>query len=276
MCTSASVLLSSKKQRNVEMEEYFSPQKGEIFTSKFHCSRALIIDNRIVYTYSKNTMSIQIVNSHINTSSIISRNGFLYWQFTILGVDNGCSRLIHLTRSVVFQSCRADLDVNQHVSNLKYINWTLQVKKFFIWSSHLIQQFSTSFSKELSLFLLFFIFKNQLWENINIQFLWQLQSIPEEHMDTHHLTSITLEYRRECQSNTVVESLTSSKTEVQEDQNIAALALVEGCWPFFVKPSRNCCQFTHLLQTQGSKQQEIVRARTTWRPKFSWRRGVIE
>jgi len=53
---------------------------------------------------------------------------------------------------------------------------------------------------------------------------------------------------------------------VLEDQDTAALAPAEGCWTCFVKPGRNCCQFTHLLQTQGSsKQQEIVRARTTWR-----------
>lgn len=139
-------------------------------------------------------------------------------------LSNRIIKLDHQSAQYVsppLQSCRADLDVNQHVSNLKYISWTLQ-------------------------------------------------SVPEEHLETHNLTSITLEYRRECQSNTIVESLTSSKTmPVQEDdQDVAALAPAERCWTSFAKPGHNCCQFTHFLQTQGSsKQQEIARARTTWQPK---------
>jgi hypothetical protein len=90
--------------------------------------------------------------------------------------------------------------------------------------------------------------------------------VPEEHLETHNLTSITIEYRRECQSKNIVESLTSSKKMLEE---FAAPVPAEGFWSFFVTSGLPSSEFFHLLRTQDSAQHEIVRARTTWRPKPS-------
>ncbi|KAG0582680.1 hypothetical protein KC19_3G077100 [Ceratodon purpureus] len=143
---------------------------------------------------------------------------FVFQQKDIL--SNRIPKLDNVTAkyfSPPLKSSRADLDVNQHVSNLKYISWTLQ-------------------------------------------------SVPEEHLETHDLTSITIEYRRECQSKNVVESITSSKKMLEE---CAASVPAEGFWSFFVDSGLPCSEFTHLLRTQDSAQHEIVRARTSWRPKPS-------
>ncbi|XP_024400392.1 palmitoyl-acyl carrier protein thioesterase, chloroplastic [Physcomitrium patens] len=98
------------------------------------------------------------------------------------------------------KSTTADLDMNQHVNNLKYINWVLD-------------------------------------------------SVPVEHMEKHVLASISLEYRRECHSTDVVESLTNSKMDIQGNDS---------------DPSRPC-EYVHLLRKQDSSNQEILRGMTKWR-----------
>jgi hypothetical protein len=42
-------------------------------------------------------------------------------------------------------------------------------------------------------------------------FGWMLESVPESVVTSHELASITLEYRRECISDDIVESLTSAE-----------------------------------------------------------------
>ncbi|XP_073307515.1 palmitoyl-acyl carrier protein thioesterase, chloroplastic-like [Primulina huaijiensis] len=93
-----------------------------------------------------------------------------------------------------------DLDVNQHVNNVKYVGWILE-------------------------------------------------STPSTVLETLELASVTLEYRRECRKDSVLESLTS----VVENE-VGDLAANSG----FIE-----CQ--HLLRLEDGG--EIVKARTDWRPK---------
>ncbi|XP_058727623.1 palmitoyl-acyl carrier protein thioesterase, chloroplastic-like [Vicia villosa] len=86
-----------------------------------------------------------------------------------------------------------DLDVNQHVNNVKYIGWILE-------------------------------------------------SAPQQILESHELHSVSLEYRKECGRNSVLESLT--------DVTDADIGFVE-------------CK--HLLRLEDGA--EIVRGRTEWRPK---------
>ncbi|KAK2450995.1 palmitoyl-acyl carrier protein thioesterase, chloroplastic [Trifolium repens] len=93
----------------------------------------------------------------------------------------------------------SDLDVNQHVNNVKYIGWILE-------------------------------------------------SAPQPILESHELHSMTLEYRRECGRNSVLQSLTD--VSGADIGNLADSGFVE-------------CK--HLLRLNDGS--EIVRGRTEWRPK---------
>ncbi|KAJ0783332.1 putative oleoyl-[acyl-carrier-protein] hydrolase [Helianthus annuus] len=79
---------------------------------------------------------------------------------------------------------------------------------------------------------------------------WVLESIPQEVIDTHELQTITLDYRRECQHDDVVDSLTSSESPA-----------VNGC-----ASGENLSKFLHLLRSSGEG-LELNRGRTEWRKK---------
>ncbi|KAJ0248918.1 Oleoyl-acyl carrier protein thioesterase 1 [Hirschfeldia incana] len=79
---------------------------------------------------------------------------------------------------------------------------------------------------------------------------WLLESIPQEIVDKHELQVITLDYRRECQQDDVVDSLTTSKSG----------SATSGT------QSHNDSQFLHLLRLSGDG-QEINRGTTLWRKK---------
>ncbi|GMI76185.1 fatA acyl-ACP thioesterase 1, fatA acyl-ACP thioesterase [Hibiscus trionum] len=98
---------------------------------------------------------------------------------------------------------------------------------------------------------------------------WVLESMPEEIIDTHELQTITLDYRRECQQDDVVDSLTSpelvkgtEKVYVLHGTNGSATATTRG------EDQPDCHQFLHLLRLSGDG-QEINRGRTEWRKKPS-------
>lgn len=95
----------------------------------------------------------------------------------------------------------SDLDVNQHVNNVKYIGWILE-------------------------------------------------SAPVPIVESHELYSMTLEYRRECGRDSVLQSLTA--VSGKETDNFLDSGNVE-------------CQ--HLLRLEDGA--EIVKGRTEWRPKFA-------
>ncbi|XP_027070710.1 palmitoyl-acyl carrier protein thioesterase, chloroplastic isoform X1 [Coffea arabica] len=101
----------------------------------------------------------------------------------------------------------SDLDVNQHVNNVKYIGWILE-------------------------------------------------SAPLPILESHELAAMTLEYRRECRKDSVVQSLTSVLGNGVGDMAISG----------YVE-----CQ--HLLRLEGGA--EIVKGRTVWRPKYANRIGSM-
>lgn len=98
-----------------------------------------------------------------------------------------------------------DLDVNQHVNNVKYVGWLLQ-------------------------------------------------SAPALVVENHELAAITLEYRKECEKDSVLQSLTAIS-----DCGDAAVSGIE-------------CQ--HLLRLESGA--EILRARTEWRPKGTQDNGAVD
>ncbi|CAD5324082.1 unnamed protein product [Arabidopsis thaliana] len=87
---------------------------------------------------------------------------------------------------------------------------------------------------------------------------WVLESIPQEIVDTHELQVITLDYRRECQQDDVVDSLTTTTSEIG-GTNGSATSGTQG---------HNDSQFLHLLRLSGDG-QEINRGTTLWRKKPS-------
>ncbi|KAG2718579.1 hypothetical protein I3843_03G218800 [Carya illinoinensis] len=101
----------------------------------------------------------------------------------------------------------SDLDVNQHVNNVKYIGWILE-------------------------------------------------SAPLPILESYELSSMTLEYRRECGKDSVLQSLTA--VSGNGIGNLGNLADIE-------------CQ--HMLRLENGA--EIVRGRTGWRPKHASNFGTL-
>jgi len=100
-----------------------------------------------------------------------------------------------------------DLDVNQHVNNVKYVGWILE-------------------------------------------------SAPLPILESHELSSMTLEYRRECRRDSIVQSLT---------------AISGGGVGGLVDSGHVECQ--HLLRLKDGG--DIVKARSEWRPKSATSFGSI-
>ncbi|RVW21433.1 Oleoyl-acyl carrier protein thioesterase, chloroplastic [Vitis vinifera] len=127
---------------------------------------------------------------------------------------------------------RADLDMNQHVNNVTYIGWVLEELLGHPVPHYLICMGS--------------------------------KSMPQEIIDTHELQTITLDYRRECQHDDIVDSLTSSES-TEDAKTIPELRGTNGS-ATATKGQQDCCQFLHLLRLSGEG-LEINRGRTEWRKK---------
>jgi fatty acyl-ACP thioesterase B len=101
-------------------------------------------------------------------------------------------------------------------------------------------------------------------------------------LESHQLSGIILEYRRECGSSNIVQSL----CEPDEDgilnsglkQNNDMSPLNRFSWASEIMEGNGLLgsldkvplRYTHLLQTQGDTQnEEIVRGKTTWKKKQS-------
>ncbi|KAF5932898.1 hypothetical protein HYC85_029069 [Camellia sinensis] len=93
-----------------------------------------------------------------------------------------------------------------------------------------------------------------IWEIVMVCNLVFLQSVPIDVLEDYNLTSMTLEYRRECRQSTVLESLTTMKPKIAESKNCA------------IDSNRDELESTHLLRMQADK-AEIVRARSVWQSK---------
>ncbi|KAK7411006.1 hypothetical protein VNO78_02326 [Psophocarpus tetragonolobus] len=85
----------------------------------------------------------------------------------------------------------------------------------------------------------------------NVKYIgWILESVPIEVLEDYNMTSMTLEYRRECTQSNLVESMTCPTGRVIESNNNS-------------KNRKPDLQYTHLLRLQQDK-ADVVRARTEW------------
>jgi fatty acyl-ACP thioesterase A len=100
--------------------------------------------------------------------------------------------------------------------------------------------------------------------NNNIDLQWflivlclptKLQSIPQDIIDTHELQTITLDYRRECQHDDIVDSLTYVEEGEERSMNGSASS---------VPHTEQRRQFLHCLRFAANG-DEINRGRTAWR-----------
>ncbi|KAL2347061.1 hypothetical protein Fmac_001061 [Flemingia macrophylla] len=85
----------------------------------------------------------------------------------------------------------------------------------------------------------------------NVKYIgWILESVPIEVLEDYNMTSMTLEYRRECTQSNLLESMTCPTARVIESNNNS-------------KNRKPDLEYTHSLRLQQDK-AEIVRARTEW------------
>ncbi|PIN00436.1 Oleoyl-[acyl-carrier-protein] hydrolase [Handroanthus impetiginosus] len=126
---------------------------------------------------------------------------------------------------------RSDLDMNHHVNNVKYVGW-------------------------------------------------MLETIPDEFLEENQLSGMVLEYRRECGSSDVVQSLCDPQQEglletgipkcdhISVNGHKLSAEILEGNG-FVGCKNQGPFSYTHLLQVKGeSKNEEIVRGKTTWKKKL--------
>lgn len=88
--------------------------------------------------------------------------------------------------------------------------------------------------------------------------------MPQEIINSHELQTITLDYRRECQQDDVVDSLTS--VEEVENGGEAVSSELNGTNGYISSDRQDNRQFLHLLRL-SSDGLEINRGRTEWRKK---------
>ncbi|KAK4782025.1 hypothetical protein SAY86_016127 [Trapa natans] len=94
---------------------------------------------------------------------------------------------------------------------------------------------------------------------------WVLESVPQEIIDNYELQTITLDYRRECQHDDIVDSLTS--VELIDSETTAEHGATNGSASTPSKQNRyDSRSFLHLLRRSGDG-LEINRGRTEWRKK---------
>ncbi|CAN6727766.1 unnamed protein product [Malus baccata var. baccata] len=115
----------------------------------------------------------------------------------------------------------------------------------------------------------------------NVKYVkWMLETIPDDILESHQLTGITLEYRKECGSSDIVQSLCDPedgmfierlKQENQDTSLLDGFSLAAGILEnggFLGSFEKRQLRYTHLLQTNGNlKDEEIVRGRTVWKKK---------
>nr|UQT18322.1 fatty acid thioesterase A2 [Pelargonium x hortorum] len=95
---------------------------------------------------------------------------------------------------------------------------------------------------------------------------WVLEGLPQEVIDTHELQTITLDYRRECKQDDMVDSLTSPELAKNNGTTVSALLGSNGSASAARDKKQNRLQFLHLLRQSGDG-LEINRGRTVWRRK---------
>ncbi|KAF9690048.1 hypothetical protein SADUNF_Sadunf01G0155400 [Salix dunnii] len=121
-------------------------------------------------------------------------------------INKDSRKILKLDVSTADQGCTGlspgwkDMDINQHVSNVKYIDWILE-------------------------------------------------SVPHSLMERYDLNAMTLEYKKECDMDSVLQSLSKMVSEGNTDSFSANKAV----------------EYDHLLRLQNGR--EILRGRTVWKLK---------
>ncbi|XP_074579950.1 palmitoyl-acyl carrier protein thioesterase, chloroplastic-like [Curcuma longa] len=86
----------------------------------------------------------------------------------------------------------------------------------------------------------------------NIKYIgWILESVPDSILESHELAGLTMEYRRECGRDSVLQSLAAVSSSSVNGSPETGME----------------CQ--HLLRLEDGS--EVLRARTEWRPKYAQR-----
>ncbi|KAI4326374.1 hypothetical protein MLD38_031696 [Melastoma candidum] len=93
---------------------------------------------------------------------------------------------------------------------------------------------------------------------------WVLESLPQEIIDSYELETITLDYRRECQHDDVVDSLSSPETN-GNNKELSQLNGTNGSTASTME-NNDHRKFLHFLRVSGGG-LEINRGRTEWRKK---------
>lgn len=94
----------------------------------------------------------------------------------------------------------------------------------------------------------------------NVKYIgWILESVPLDVLEDYHLTSITLDYRRECRQSQLLESLTSMTTSSSAPAEPPPPPLTSSL-------CGSDLHSTHLIRQQDDR-AEIVRACAEWRRK---------
>jgi hypothetical protein len=187
------------------------------------------------------------------------------------------------------------MDMNQHVNNVKYIGWVLEVPPQN--SSWSLFSFYCCCRLGLPWYPPSWVQGNNCLALTNAECkinawlfglcMWE-QSVPQSLSVAHELTSMTLEYRRECTPSDIVQSLSCPDSPLpvinslqQSHDNGSALlgnGALDGspgavsCSSGALKsatlspPTVTSVHYTHLLRMQ-SDGTEILRGRTSWRLK---------
>ncbi|KAG0528017.1 hypothetical protein BDA96_06G282800 [Sorghum bicolor] len=111
----------------------------------------------------------------------------------------------------------------------------------------------------------------------NVKYVrWMLETLPDHFLQQNQLRSITLEYRKECGSSDVVQSICQPDDDSIPPQENVTMAIGPSLSPEIISGHHSLAgalqqspmKYTHLLQLKaGDKYEEIVRGRTTWKKK---------
>lgn len=111
----------------------------------------------------------------------------------------------------------------------------------------------------------------------NVKYVrWMLETLPDHFQQQNQLSSIILEYRKECGSSDVVQSICQPDDDSIPPQEDVSMAIGPSLSPELISGHHSLAgalqhspmKYTHLLQLKaGDKYEEIVRGRTTWKKK---------
>uniref|UniRef100_A0A0D9V1C2 Acyl-[acyl-carrier-protein] hydrolase n=1 Tax=Leersia perrieri TaxID=77586 RepID=A0A0D9V1C2_9ORYZ len=111
----------------------------------------------------------------------------------------------------------------------------------------------------------------------NVKYVrWMLETLPDQFLQQHHLSSIILEYRKECGSSDVVQSICQPDEDTIMPGENVSMVMGPSLSPEIINGHHSLAgalqqwptKYTHLLQLKANgKYDEIVRGRTTWKKK---------